>query len=109
MKICFNNYGYPKQVGCDNGTEFINKTVMNFFESKNIILVKGMVYNPHSQGLIERAHRTVKNALICQYLENKNEFDFDESLNIVVNRYNNMLHSTTKKNPEKFFILIILN
>ena len=27
LKFCFDNYGATNQIGCDNGTEFINKKV----------------------------------------------------------------------------------
>ena len=60
---------------------------MALLDINKISLVRGMVYNPHSQGIVEREHRTIKNTLICQYLEKKDEFDLQESLNFVVNRY----------------------
>ena len=60
---------------------------MALLDINKISLVRGMAYNPHSQGIVEREHRTIKNALICQYLEKKDEFDLQESLNVVVNRY----------------------
>ena len=76
---------------------------MDLLDINKISLVRGMVYNPHSQGIVERGHRTIKNALICQYLEKKDEFDLQESVNVVVNRYNNIIHSTTKKKPRDVF------
>ena len=103
LQNCFNTYDIPEQIGCDNGSEFINKKVMELFNTNKISLVRGMVYNPHSQGIIKRGHRIIKNVLICHYLEKKDEFDLQESLNVVVNRYNNITHSTTKKKPREVF------
>ena len=97
LNICFKNYGIPEQLNCDNGKEFINKKVKKLVHSNNIKLIKGMPYNPHSQGVVERTHQTVKNALICQYLDKQNLFNLKEDLTLVINIYNNMILGTTKK------------
>ena len=98
LKICFDKFNVSKQIGCDNGTEFNNKNVINLLESLNMQMIRGHVYNPNSQGIIERAHRTIKNGLICLYLEKNKDFTLVNDLELVVNRYNTMIHSTTKKN-----------
>ena len=71
LKLCFDKYGYPEQLSCYNGSEFINNKVKKLLDDKKITMIRGMPYNPHSQGIIERTHRTVRNALICDYLNNK--------------------------------------
>lgn len=60
-------------------------------------------YNPHSQGVVERVHRTIRTALICKYLEDKKNFNLVNSLNIVTSVYNNLIHKTTKKKPIDVF------
>ena len=46
--------------------------------------------------LVKKVHRTVRDALICRYLENSNKFNLINSLNEVVIIYNNSVHRTTK-------------
>ena len=96
LKNCFKDYGEPEQIGSDNGSEFTNKNVTNLLNAENIDLILGKPYNPHSQGTVERVHRTVRNALVCKYLENKEKFNLVNSLNEVVTIYNSMRHRTTK-------------
>lgn len=60
LEECFKKYGYPEQVGSDNGSELVKKIVKNFLSKLNINFIHR----------IERAFRTIRNALICQYLDN---------------------------------------
>jgi len=99
---CFKIIG-KQEIGSDNGSEFVNKKVKNLLEKNNILFVHGKPYNPHSQGTVERVHRTVRTALICKYLESKNNFDLVRSLKEVQNSYNNLIHSTTLKKPKEVF------
>lgn len=54
---------------------------------------------------MERVHKTVKTMLICKYLENKQKFNLDNGLKIVVDVYNDTKHRTTLYNLMKFFIV----
>ena len=74
----------PNQVGSDNGSEFINKHITNILVKKIIIAVHGRPYCPHSQGIIELAHRTIRTALVSKYLENKDTFNLFLSLKEVI-------------------------
>ena len=56
---------------------------------------------------MERVHRSVRTGLICKYLEDKIKFDINKSLIQVLNSYNNVVHSTTKKNQLMFFFQMI--
>ena len=103
LKLYFIKYGIPKQIGTDNGSEFVNKKVINLLANNNIEFVRGKPYNPHSQGVVERVHRSVRTGLICKYLEDKKNFDINKSLFQVINSYNNVVHSTTKKKPIDVF------
>ena len=53
----------PVEFGSDNGKEFINPSVVNYLKENNIKLIKGLPYNPHSQGAVERIHNTIRNML----------------------------------------------
>ena len=90
-------------MGSDNGSEFINKYDNNILTKNNIIAVHGRPYCPHSQGIVERAHRTIRTALVSKYLENKEKFNLFLSLKEVVLTLNNITHVTTKKKPYEVF------
>ena len=68
LKLIFQINGFPEQIGSDNGSEFNNKLVKKLLSDNKIKFIKGKPYNPHSQGTVERVHRTVRNGLICLYL-----------------------------------------
>ena len=99
----FNKYGKPEQLLSDNGSEFTNKNVKSLVDKKGISFIHSKPYNPHSQGTVERVHRTVRDALICKYLENSKKFNLINSLNEVVYIYNNTIHKTTKYKPYTIF------
>ena len=61
----FSYYGEPEQFGSDNGKEFVNKKIIDYIDSKNIELVRGLPYNPHSQGSMEILHQTLKKSLFA--------------------------------------------
>ena len=96
-------HGFPKELGSDNGKELHNKLIENYLNGKNIIFLHGMPYNPHSQGVVERFHKTVKDSLYWIYLDNPKEFEIKESLDIIIKKYNNQVHSSTKHPPNQFF------
>ena len=75
LKISLEFNRFPKELGSDNGKELHNKLIENYLNEKNIIFLHGMPYNPHSQGVVERFHKTVKDSLYCIYLDNPEEFD----------------------------------
>ena len=80
LRIFFSLCGEPKILQCDNGKEFINSTIENYLSQKNIKFIHGRPYHPQSQGLIERANRTLQTALARAYHQDKKEFDLNSSL-----------------------------
>ena len=84
MEKFFKYYGLPKEFGCDNGAEFLNKAVKNILEHNNIKMINGRPYQPHSQGVVERVHRTIRTGLVARYIENPNNYNIEDSLSIVV-------------------------
>ena len=95
-------YGYPKSIGNDNGSEFNNKSVKALLNSNDIKHILRKPNNPHSQGVVERVHRTIRNGIICKYLENKKLFNIENTLNLVVKIYNNTIHRITKYKPLQY-------
>ena len=53
--------------------------------------------------MVERVHRTIRTDLVARYIENPNNCNIEDSLSIVVNEYNNTIHSVTKFTPYEIF------
>ena len=113
IKKFFSYYDDPEQFGSDNGKEFVNSLLVDFLNSKNIDIIRGMPYNSHSKGSVERLHQTLKKSLfaVCdEYLSNnnKNKFDIKSEILNICNNYNSMRHNATQYPPIKVFFLIIM-
>ena len=63
----FPYFGMPKIFHSDNGGEFVNHVIENLITSwhKDTQIVHGRPRHPQTQGVIERAHRTLQHGLIC--------------------------------------------
>ena len=96
-------YGKPLSFGSDNGREFKNKLINDYMKENGINFIHGLPYKPHSQGVVERIHKTIKTALIIKKLESKDSFNLSEKLNEVVSVYNNTIHSVLKATPNEVF------
>ena len=103
LKISLECNGFPEELGSDNGKEFRNKIIEDYLKDKDIKYIHGNPYNPHSQGVVERFHKTVKDALYSLYADNPDSFNIKENLEIVIKKYNNHIHSTTKFSPNQIF------
>ena len=103
IKLFFEFFGEPEEFGSDNGREFINPSVINYLNEKNIKMINGLPYNPRSQGAVERIHNTIRNGLLTIFLENTNEFNLEKDLIKYMNIYNKSVHQTTKFSPYEVF------
>ena len=59
-------WGQPKEVKTDNGPAYTSASFVSFCKMMGVCLVHGLPYNPQGQGIIEWAHRTLKECLIKQ-------------------------------------------
>ncbi|GBM19764.1 Transposon Tf2-8 polyprotein [Araneus ventricosus] len=59
----FANFGLPKFLITDNVTNFISNEMVEFLDRLNIQHRKSSIYYPMANGLLERAHRTMKESL----------------------------------------------
>ena len=103
LKLALECNGFPYEIGSDMGKEFCNELIENYLNSKNIKYIHGMPYNPHSQGVVERFHKTIKDGLYCRYNDNPENFDIKQSLDFIIKKYNNHIHSSTKFTPNEVF------
>ena len=53
-------WGKPRQLKTDNGPAYTSKTFQQFCTKMEVHHVTGLPYNPQGQGIIERAHSTIK-------------------------------------------------
>lgn len=60
----FNVMGLPKLIKTDNGPAYTGNNFISFCKEFGIKHKTGIPYNPMGQGIIERAHRTLKNWLL---------------------------------------------
>ena len=59
----FNAMGLPKLIKTDNGPSYSSKNFISFCKEFGIKHKTGIPYNPMGQGIVECAHRTLKNLL----------------------------------------------
>jgi len=57
--------------GCDNGTEYVNHDVQQFFKEKGIQFELTIPRTPELDGVAERMNRTLRNKSRCMLLESK--------------------------------------
>lgn len=60
---CLATIGKPHTIKTDNGPGYTGKNFQDFCQKLQIKHVTGIPYNPQGQGVVERAHQTLKNAL----------------------------------------------
>uniref|UniRef100_A0A673UG97 RNA-directed DNA polymerase n=1 Tax=Suricata suricatta TaxID=37032 RepID=A0A673UG97_SURSU len=53
-------WGRPKMLKTDNGPAYTSKAFSSFCATMGLALRHGIPYNPQGQGVVERAHRTLK-------------------------------------------------
>ncbi|XP_060232832.1 LOW QUALITY PROTEIN: igE-binding protein-like [Meriones unguiculatus] len=59
-------WGMPKTLKTDNGPAYTSQKFQQFCRQLNVTHLTGLPYNPQGQGIVERAHHTLKSYLIKQ-------------------------------------------
>jgi transposase InsO family protein len=59
-------WGQPKELKTDNGPVYTSASFVSFCKMVGVRLTHGLPYNPQGQGIIEQAHRILKECLIKQ-------------------------------------------
>ncbi|GBO41047.1 Transposon Tf2-11 polyprotein, partial [Araneus ventricosus] len=96
----FANFGLPKFLITDNATNFISNEMVEFLDRLNIQHRKSSIYYPMANGLLERAHRTMKESLASMW---ESTFQWSDKLLFFKLYYNNSIHSVTKFAPAEIF------
>ena len=60
LLTCFAVMGTPSSIKTYNGPAYISRHLKQFLQSFSIKHITGIPYNPQAQGIVERAHHTVK-------------------------------------------------
>ena len=60
---CFSIVGKPKQLKTDNGPGYTSKAFQDFCLKLQIKHITGIPYNPQGQGIVERAHLSLKTTI----------------------------------------------
>lgn len=98
-----NIYGVPKSIGTDNGKEFNNSLLKDFCMKKNITMVHGLPYKPHSQGVVERLHKTIRGGIILSKFVQQNKFNLEMCIDIINKIYNQTINTVTEFSPNEIF------
>ena len=72
IEIYWENFGFPKILQVDNGTEFTNNLLDNYCENNNIRLIHSSPYHPQTNGVCEAVHKKLENIFIMNLLIMKN-------------------------------------
>jgi hypothetical protein len=94
----FKYLGLPKRVHTDEGKEFFNYRLQNYFKACGIKLYKTNSENKAS--IIERFNRTFKEKM-WRYFSYTGNFRYLEILNDLTNSYNNSYHRSIKMTPNQ--------
>jgi len=100
LKI-FLEYGFPKTIKTDNGTEFINGLVDEVCElakvKHNLIIADHHI----GQGLVERQNRTVRDTLAKLLKESEKQYpnDWEQLIPAVMFAMNARIHKTSVATP----------
>ena len=70
----------PTILQTDNGTEFKNKTMNQFYQENNIQQVYGVPYNPQHQGAVEAFNRTVQDFLTQARDHQGDSYNLEDSI-----------------------------
>lgn len=92
----------PRMVVLDNEKGFLTPTILNFIRSLNIEIYFTPVQRSEVNGQIERFHSTLIEIYRCLSRETKN-MGTKDMINLAVDRYNNTIHSVTRRKPSDVF------
>lgn len=97
MESIFAIFGHCTVFTSDNGPQFTSWDFTEFLRKKGIIHRRSAIYNPQSNGVVERVNRNIAKLLDVSIFTNIR--DLQSILNNYALNYNRTSHSTTGKSP----------
>lgn len=94
LKIYFKIVGKPEGILSDQGRTFTNKIYLKWAKENNINIIHSTIYNPTSNGLVER-----RNSILKTILTIYKSRSIREILQIIETRFNNFVCRSTKYLP----------
>ncbi|XP_066941085.1 uncharacterized protein [Macrobrachium rosenbergii] len=93
----FTVFGFPAEVQCDQGTNFMSKVFQETLATFNLKQVIATAYHPQTNGALERSHQTVK-SLIRNYVFSTGN-DWDEELDMLMYVLRSVKNESTDVSP----------
>ncbi len=90
-------FGQPRYCHSDQGRNFISKVFQGVCRIMDIKKTMTSPYWPQSDGLVERANRTITGMLRCYLKEHDKEWD--EDLSLITMAYRSAVNESTGKTP----------
>ena len=87
----------PAIISCDRGTHFTGSVMQEFCKNLNIQLKFHVAWRPESSGILERAHRTLKNAL--HIMAKERDSNWVDILDYCTAALNSQFNAATKCSP----------
>jgi hypothetical protein len=98
IRLCFDE-GVPRQVLSDNGSHFTASSITALFKDLGVEHIRSAPYHPASNGMAERAVRTVKSLIRARLLETTDSNSWDVRLQDIVFKYNIAVHPGIGTSP----------
>lgn len=95
-------FGVPREIHTDQGRQFESELFKELCELLGINKTRTTAFHPQSDGLIERAQRTLED-MLSKYVET-NQRNWDEILPILLMAYRSSKHESTKMTPNMMML-----
>ena len=99
LESSFTTFGYCAKLIADNGSQFSSAAFKEYLSQHGINLVHSAVYNPQSNGAIERVNKNLKKLLDTAKQDNVSINEFHQTVSSYLLNYNNTPHGTTAVRP----------
>lgn len=95
-------FGVPREIHTDQGRQFESELFKELCELLDINKTRTTAFHPESDGLIERAQRTLEE-MLSKYVET-NQRNWDEILPLLLMAYRSSKHESTKMTPNMMML-----
>ena len=95
------NFGVPKILQTDNGTEFKNNLLDTYCNNNEIKLIHSSPYHPKTNGVCEAVHKEIRKYIYNEFIKKDGEFNIEDALFEITKIHNNKIHTTTKRIPKE--------